>query len=230
MSAPLKPDGLANPSQRAGSNWHASLTWRRGLALILAFGLWSAVVAPLLPAYARLVTPVASGLLWLLQPHGLSIDLTIAFPDVTWQLGGMPASLSRVPFRLVAYNSVLFVALDTVWPGLTVTRRAAVAAAGLALLFGFHVADLCLIVESRLLTHLRPQSYRLSQGIDLWFLSVKYYHSFSVLALKQVLPFFLVWGLSQAARRWWPPPSGPAGKGLAQSRPSQQGDRNAADH
>lgn len=64
--------------------------------------------------------------------------------------------------------------------------------------------DLCLAVESRLLTHLRPESYHLSQGLDLWFLAVKYYHSFSVLALKQVLPFFLVWGLVLAARRLCP--------------------------
>jgi len=190
MSAPSRAERLAG------------LTWRRGLFLVAAYAAWSAAVAPLLPAYARLVTPAAGALLDLLRPHGLEIPLEAAFPEVIWQLDGMPAGLCRIPFRLVSYNLVLFLALAAVWPALSLGRRALIAAAGLPLLWVFHTVDLCLAVESRLLTHLRPASYHLSQGVDLWFLAVKYYHSFSVLALKQILPFFLVWGLTLVPSRW----------------------------
>ena len=64
---------------------------------------------------------------------------------------------------------------------------------GFPLLFVFHVVDLLLVVESRLLTLLQPQHYAFWDQFDLWFVAVKFYHSFSVMALKQVLPLLLLW-------------------------------------
>ena len=60
-------------------------------------------------------------------------------------------------------------------------------------LWVFHLADLLLAVESKLLTRMRPEAYSFMEHFDLWFLTVKFSHSFSVMALKQVFPLVLLW-------------------------------------
>ncbi|MFC1526324.1 hypothetical protein ACFL6X_05895 [Candidatus Latescibacterota bacterium] len=179
--------------------------WRGALVLGAAFAIWSGVAIPVLPLYAQVVVPAASAILRLIEPHGVVLSFTESFPSVTWELDGAPESLRRVPFRLLAYNLVLYLSVVTAWPRLGAGRRLLVAVTGLPILYLFHVLDLMLAVESRLLTVLRPESYDLSERIDLWFLGVKYYHSFSVLALKQVLPVLLVWVVVQVLERLWLP-------------------------
>ncbi|OGG50323.1 MAG: hypothetical protein A3F84_06660 [Candidatus Handelsmanbacteria bacterium RIFCSPLOWO2_12_FULL_64_10] len=171
--------------------------WRFGLELLLAFAIWSLLAGPLLPAYARAVIPVAQGIIEWLRPHDFSVVFTGIYPDVIWQ-AHLPSEVEQggVSFQLLSYNLILYLTLLTAIPGVRLRGRVVLLLTGLPLLWIFHIVDLLLIVESWLLTRLRPESYVFWRHFDPWFLTVKFYASFSALALKPVFPIlalFLQW-------------------------------------
>ena len=88
---------------------------------------------------------------------------------------------------------VLYLTALTVVPRISNRQRVGFLISGLPFLFGFHVFDLAMWAESRLLTEIRPEAYDIRGQFDLWFAAVKFYSHFSVLSLKQVAPLFLVW-------------------------------------
>ncbi|OGG43509.1 MAG: hypothetical protein A3F84_29560 [Candidatus Handelsmanbacteria bacterium RIFCSPLOWO2_12_FULL_64_10] len=186
--------------------------WGFGLRLILAFIVWSLIAGPLLPFYARAVTPVAQGIVRWLRPHDASIVFTDAYPEVIWQtlLPSQEGVTERISFRFLSYNLILYLALLSAIPRLLLKHRVVLLLTGLPLFLTFHVVDLLLTVESRLLTHLQPQSYTFWRHFNPWFLAVKFYASFSVMALKQVFPVFVLFvqwlGMKKLAERTSRPP------------------------
>jgi hypothetical protein len=126
---------------------------------------------------------------------------------VKWQvhLPSQEGTTDAVSFRLLSYNLILYLALLSAVPRLRLKHQAVLLLTGLPLFFAFHVADLLLTVESRLLTHLRPEGYTFWRHFNPWFLFVKFYASFSVMALKQVFPvcvlFVQGWGMKRLAER-----------------------------
>ncbi len=170
------------------------MTWRFHFKLLLAFAAWNLIAIAALPLYAELVVPTAQALLNLIEPHGARFAFEGVFPTVTWRVTHETKHLEHLlAFRLLAYNLVLYLTALTVVPRVSNRQRGGFLISGLPFLFGFHVFDLTMWAESRLLTEIRPQAYDIWEQFDLWFAFVKFYSHFSVLALKQVVPLFLVW-------------------------------------
>lgn len=168
--------------------------WRFGLRLVLAFSLWNVLVLPLLPAYARLVVPFAQWSLKVLRPHDAQVVFTDVYPHVKWQVTYLSQVRDEsVSFGLLVYNLILYLSLLTTIPRVRWTHRSILLLSGLPILFLFYGIDLVLIVESKLLTWLQPQHYAFWEEFDLWFSAAKFYHSFSVMAFKQVLPLLVLW-------------------------------------
>ena len=171
--------------------------WRFILVLALAFVVWVLLLDPILPIYARVVVPVAQWVLQGLEPHGATISFGKSFPKVEWQVG-LPTQRvdESISFRLLTFNLALYLGLVSALAGLRWKQWAVLLATGLPVLFGFHVVDLLVAVESKLLSLVQPQNFIFWRDFDLWFLAVKFYHSFSAMALRQILPFgvaFLQW-------------------------------------
>jgi hypothetical protein len=169
------------------------LEWRLILRLVLAFAAWNILAAWLLPEYARVVVPAAQWVLHQLHLHDAQATFTEIYPNVRWQVSHrLHGQDEYVSFRLLAYNLILYLALLSAIPTWR-RHRIALLLTGLPLLFVFHVVDLLLVVESRFLTILQPRYYEIWDHFDPWFVAVKFYHSFSVMALKQVLPLLVLW-------------------------------------
>jgi len=147
-----------------------------------------------LPVYARAVAPVAQGIVRWLRPHDASIVFTDAYPDVKWQvhLPSQDGATDAVSFLLLSYNLILYLALLTAVPRLSPKARIVLLLTGLPLFFAFHVVDLLMTVESRLLTRLQPEGNTFWRHFNPWFLFVKFYASFSVMVLKQAFPVFVL--------------------------------------
>ena len=177
--------------------------WRFGLRLALAFVLWNLLAVPVLPAYARLVVPVVQWVLQALQPHDAQIVFTEVYPRVVWQVDRLSQVRDEsASFRLLAYNLVLYLSLLTAVSRVRLQDRAALLLSGLPVFFAFHGVDLLLAVESRLLTWLQPRHYAFWEEFNLWFVTVKFYQSFSALALKQMFPLLLLWLQWQGLKRF----------------------------
>ncbi len=178
------------------------LTWRFAFLLFFAFLMWNLAVTPLMPLYAGLVVPPTQFFLNLIEPHGAVISFADFYPHVQWQTTRTSAA-EQVSFQLVSYNVVLYLTCITALPDTSLRDRGLIVL-GLPVLYLFHIADLAMIVESRLLTALQPQHYDLWESFSLWFVMVKFYGSFSVLALKQTLPLAMVYLQWQWLRRRQP--------------------------
>ena len=168
--------------------------WRSALLLVPSFLVWGLLIHPLLPLYARAVVPAAEVILTQVRPHGSQITFTEMYPSVTWQVENsqIPPKFESTSFRLLTYNLVLYLALLTALPRVRLVRRAVLLLCALPLFYGFHVLDLLLVAESRMLTALHPQHYAFWRDFDLWFVVVKFSNSFSVMALKQVFPIIVI--------------------------------------
>ncbi|MCH7788695.1 MAG: hypothetical protein IH940_04565 [Acidobacteria bacterium] len=176
------------------------LDWRFALLLFFAFLLWNLAVTPVMPLYAGLVVPPTQFFLNLIEPHGAVVNFADFYPYVQWQTTQTSAT-EQVSFQLVSYNVVLYLTCITALPDTSLRDRAVFLSIGLPVLYLFHIADLAMVVESRLLTALQPQHYDLWESFSLWFVMVKFYGSFSVLALKQILPLAMVYFQWQWLRR-----------------------------
>jgi len=216
--APVSPS-LSHWEREGERGWVMSVfsamkdvTWRFGLGLLLVFGVWNLLAGPLLPAYARSVTPVAQGTVRWLRPHNADVVFTNAYPDVIWQalLPSQEGVTERVSFRLLSYNLILYLALLSAVPRLRLKHRAVLLLTGLPIFLAFHVADLLTTVESRLLTRIQPEGYTFWRHFDPWFLFVKFYASFSVMALKQVFPVFVLFVQWLGMKKLVEWPSGPS--------------------
>ena len=174
--------------------------WRFALLLVPSFLAWGLLSHPLLPIYARAVVPLAEGILTEIRPHGSLITFPEMYPSVTWQVenGPFPRQIESTSFRLLTYNLVLYLALLTALPRTGLVKRLVLLLSAFPLFIGFHIVDLLLIAESRMLTTLQPQHYAFWRDFDLWFVVVKFLNSFSVMALKQVFPVLVLW----AQWRW----------------------------
>ena len=179
--------------------------WRFILVLALAFVVWVLLLEPILPVYARVVVPVAQGVLQGLEPHGATISFIESFPKVEWQVG-LPTQRAdeSISFRLLTFNLALYLALVTALAGLRWKQWGLLLATGLPVLFGFHVVDLLVVVESRLLSLLQPQNFIFWRDFDLWFVALKFYSSFSAMALRQIFPFAVVFLQWHALRKLGP--------------------------
>ena len=177
--------------------------WRLSVPLIVAFVAWNLVSLPLLPLYGELVIPAAQALLNLLQPHGATFSFADVFPTITWQSTHQRQTFDHaLSFRLLAYNLILYLTALTIVPRASVRQKVGLALSGLPYLFLFHVFDLTMWAESRLLSEIAAQHYDWNQ-FNLWFAFVKFYNHFSVLSLKQVAPLLLLglqWSLLQQVR------------------------------
>ena len=176
--------------------------WHFGWRLILAFVIWNLLVLPLLPMYAQLVVSFAGWGLETLGPHATRIPFTDVYPYVKWQINYLTQVREEsVSFRLLSYNLILYLSLLTVVPRVPLWHRAILLLSGLPVLFVSHGVDLLLVVESKHLTWSQPQHYAFWKEFDIRFVVVKFYHSFSVMALKQVFPLLLFWLQWQGLRR-----------------------------
>ncbi len=130
--------------------------------------------------------------LWnLVTPHGQTLEFTSVAPTLRWHWTPADVAGSLAP-ALLTWNTVLYLTVWSFVPSLPRSDRLrwlCVATPTLAL---WHVADLLLTVESRLLTLTRPEGYDLSAGFDLWFLWVKFANNLNVLGLRQVVPLLLI--------------------------------------
>ena len=86
----------------------------------------------------------------------------------------------------------IYLSLLSAVPSLKVKLRVAFLLSGFPLIFAFHTIDLIIIVESKLLTVLQPERYVFWGNFSPWFVAVKFYHSFSMLAFKQAFPVLLL--------------------------------------
>jgi hypothetical protein len=175
-----------------------NIRWFFPLALLLVFVTLSVSSGPMLTIYAQVVTPVAQLVLEQIQPHQIQVVFTTDYPEVKWQVHypSLPSTNESVSFPLMSYNLLLYLALLSSAPQLRITGRIWLLICGVPIFFVFHIIDLLLVVESKVLTHTQPDSYVFWQHFDLWFIMVKFCHSFSVMAVKQLFPFlvfFLLW-------------------------------------
>ncbi len=161
--------------------------------LLVCFLLLCAISRPLLRLYAGAVVPAASRVLNGLRPHDAAIRFGRTFPHVEWEaISGSKEMRGSESFYLLSYNLLLYIALVLSIQRWKTSRRGVIFLTGLPFLYVFHTADLILSVESKLLTALEPEHYAFWQHFSLWFVVVKFSHSFSVMALKQVLPILLL--------------------------------------
>ena len=172
--------------------------------LILSFGLWNAVALYLLPAYSQLLVPVAQWSLDVLHPHDAQFSFLGHYPTVEWEVTRFSQALGteQTSFRLLTYNLVLYLTALTALRAQPLKRMGVLLATGLPVLWVFHLADLLLAVESKLLTRIRPEAYSFLEHFDPWFVVVKFSHSFSVMALKQVFPLLLLWLQYSLSKRY----------------------------
>jgi hypothetical protein len=180
------------------------IKWYFPIVLLLTFVMWSLVSAPFLSVYAQIVTQFAQMLLNQIQPHQVQVIFTSAYPEVSWQnlYPYQASSNESVSFSLLSYNLLLYFALLCSVPEYHLKQRALLLLSGVPFFFVFQVADLLLVVESKLLAQIQPHSYVFWVHLDLWFVMVKFCHSFSVMAAKQLYPFLVFFILCQRFNKY----------------------------
>ena len=181
-----------------GSSW-------RFIGRLLAWFLLLCLVSQVgLATYVSCIAGVAKAVLDQTASARGAVGFQQMAPRISWaartSAGTLEGSLSA---HLLTYNGLLYLALVLAFPGWSLAARGRVVATGIPVVFLFHVADLLLAVESQLLTSTQPQSYTFWREFSLWFVLVKFSHSFSVLALKQVLPALLFYFQCRVLARWF---------------------------
>jgi hypothetical protein len=168
--------------------------WRWSLGLLIGFIVWNIAAVYALPIYAQAVVPTAQWVLDNLRLHNTHITFTDVYPYIEWQVNGLSQEnhSEQTSFRLLSYNLVLYLTVLTAIPRLLFNHRIVLLLSGLPLIFVFHILDLILVVESKLLTLLGLQHYDYFSLFNLWFVIVKFSHNISVLALKQIAPVLLL--------------------------------------
>ena len=168
--------------------------WHWGLGLLVGFVFWSIAAVYGLPIYAQAVVPTAQRVLDYLQPHNTHITFTDVYPYIKWQVNNLSPERpnEQTSFHLLSYNLVLYLTVLTAIPRLLFKHRIILLLSGLPLIFVFHILELLLVVESKILTLLDLQSHDYLTPFNLWFVIVKFSHNMSVLALKQVAPVLLL--------------------------------------
>jgi hypothetical protein len=173
------------------------------LRLALAFSIWNLLVLPLLPMYAQLVVSLASWGQGILGSHVHQVLFTDIYPHVKWLAKNhMQAPGESTSFHLLSYNLILYFSVLTATRRVPMWHRIFFLASGLPVLFFFHGVDLMLVVESKWQTYSQPQYYAFWDEFSLWFVMVKFYHSFSVMALKQTFPLLLFYIQWQGSLEW----------------------------
>ena len=179
-------------------------SWRFLWRLLGWFLLLCLLSQAALGIYVGVVAAAAETCLNLLGPHGAEIAFGQVSPRVAWTATSSAATVAGgLSPHLLTYNGLLYLALVLALPGWTPVGRGRLVLTGVPILFLFHVGDLMLAVESQLLTSTQPQHYVFWRALDLWFVWVKFSHSFSVLALKQVLPALLLYLQCRVLATWF---------------------------
>ena len=175
------------------------------IRLTLSFAFWNLLALYLLPVYSHLIVPVAQVTLDAFRPHDTQFTFLASYPTLEWEITRLSQSLGKeqTSFRLLTYNLVLYLTALTTLRGQTLKDVGVLLATGLPVLYVFHLADLLLAIESKLLTQIRPDAYSFWVDFDLWFLVVKFFHSFSVMALKQIFPLLILWCQLWLLRRYF---------------------------
>jgi len=119
--------------------------------LILAFALWNVLALYLLPAYSKLLVPVAQWILDALHPHDAQFSFLADYPTVEWEVTRLSSALGaeQTSFRLLTYNLVLYLSALTALRARPLKRIGVLLATGLPVLWVFHLADVLLAVESK---------------------------------------------------------------------------------
>ncbi len=172
--------------------------WPTLVRLLVAFAVWSWVVAQALPAYARVVVPAASALLELVRPHGVGVELLreggyVAFRFAVPGRGGVSGQFS---FALLTYNAVLYLTVLSAVPGPPLRWRLRFLAMAAPAAFLLHVADLMMAVESQVLSAVQEEHFDFLHDFGLWFSTVKVYNFLSIMAVRQVVllgVYYLQW-------------------------------------
>lgn len=170
----------------------------------LAFAAFNLVCWPLLPYYGHGLVPAVAAVWNVVAPHDQTLVITETAPRLRWVWEPLGVA-GQISFGLLTYNVVLYLTALAALPGIDRAQRLRWLLAGLFGLFLWHVIDLLLGIESQLLTATRPQSYDLGEGLDLWFLAVKFTNNLTALGLRQVVPFLLL----GAQWLWWRDESAP---------------------
>ena len=179
-------------------------SWRFLWRLLGWFLLLCLLSQPALGTYGFGVATAAETCINLVGRHGVEVTFREVMPRISWAATVPAATVAgSLSPHLLTYNGLLYLALVLALPGWTLPARGRLAFTGIPILFLFHVADLMLAVESQLLTATQPQHYAFWHEFDPWFVLVKFSHSFSVLALKQVLPALLLYIQCRALARWF---------------------------
>ena len=179
-------------------------SWRFLWRLLGWFLLLCLLSQAALSTYVSGVVVAAETCTNLVGRHGVEVTFREVTPRISWAATVSAATVAgSLSPHLLTYNGLLYLALVLALPGWPPLSRVRLAFTGVPILFLFHVADLMLAVESQLLTSTQPQHYAFWHEFDLWFVLVKFSHSFSVLALKQVLPALILYMQCRALARWF---------------------------
>ncbi len=177
-----------------------------GLAprLLIAFLCWSVVGWSLFPAYQAVLAPATGWLLDWLRPHEVAMQFESNFPWLRWSFSSdeFGRHEGRLSFLLLVYNTVLYL---TVLSAIRLSKRRRVwlGLSAVPFIFAFHLFDLALTVESRILSVVQRQHYDFLVDFGFWFSLVKVYNFMSIMALKQVVLLGLLAAQYHAARRIW---------------------------
>lgn len=158
------------------------------LAFLLAFLWWSLAGWMLFPFYAELLIPATQAVFARIRPHGLLVDLANDYPWVRWSFDSetFGPQRGRLSFLVLVYNTVIYLALLSAAPGLRPRNRMLALLTGLPVVFAFHVFDLSMMIESRLLTVVQAEHYDFTRHFGWRFTMIKVYNFLSLMALKQV--------------------------------------------
>jgi len=167
---------------------------RFSLRLICFFVVLSLLSRPILSAYARGILPLVQYFTDQLYASDIRIEFSSFYPDVKWQavFKSQLVLEEGLAFSLISYNLILFLSLLCSLPEVELKHRLIFLVTGSPLIALFHIFDVLLAVESKILTHIQPESYEFWSNFSLWFILVKFFHSLSVMAIKQLVPAFII--------------------------------------
>lgn len=156
------------------------------MKLLLGFVVWNLLGWLVFPKYGQIVVAAAAAVLAWLQPQGVLVNLSNKYPHLFWSCSapGHDAQSGFISIRLLLYNTVIYLAVLGAIP-LTIKQRFVLLASGLPIVFIFHVFDLSMTIESRILSVTQAEHRDFLKDFGLWFSLVKFYNFFSVLAFKQ---------------------------------------------
>ena len=164
------------------------------LFLFGAYALWTVVSIPLFPIYARMVALGAKEVFHSLRPTVQSLSFSAVYPTLVWNFSPAveaPLATHSTSFRLLAHNLILFLTLLTAIKVTPFRYRLLLVGLGGMLLCCLHIVDLVVALEHSYLSASGPPPAALSPSFIEW-ISIRFYRSLSVLALKQAMPFLIL--------------------------------------